>query len=441
MLFNSYSFLFYFLIPVLGIFYFISNKITLDTYKVKLWFIITVSILFYAQWDSIHLFLLLGSIVINYYFVKFILKKSIVNLFVIIILNLLPLLYFKYSNFLEFSNHSLVLPLAISFFTFQQIMFIVDTYKGKVKLDTFSEYMFFVLFFPQLIAGPIVHYNDMIGQVKNGAFKNNKIDNNSSNKLQAGFILFTIGLFSKVVIADNLVLESYNSWSDLFSYSFMIYFDFSGYASMAIGLALMFGIVLPINFNSPYKARNLIDFWRRWHITLSNFLKDHVYIPLGGNRYGLKIQVLALIATMVIGGIWHGAGWNFLIWGAFHGLGLALLHLVKGVKLPTIVSVILTFIYVSLLWVLFFSKDFSSAMELYKILFSVDGAGFVEFNYWLIFVGLIVWVMPNATQIIDLKKDDFQIKSWYSYVAGAMMFVSLKMMAQTPSMNFVYFNF
>jgi len=435
MLFNSYNFIFYFLIPVLGIFYIVGTRSKSSTYNIKLYFLILVSILFYMQWDIIHLLLLIGSIVTNYLFVKYFLKKNKLLLLGIIVLNLLPLLYFKYSTTLDITSHSLVLPLAISFYTFQQIMFIIDAYKKKLEVESFSHYLFFVLFFPQLIAGPIVHYNTLMDQIKTDRV----FDTYNSTKLKAGIVLFSIGLFSKIVIADNLVLSEYNSWSDLFSYSFMIYFDFSGYASMAIGLALMFGIVLPINFNSPYKARNLIDFWRRWHITLSSFLRDYIYIPLGGNRYGLSIQMMALMSTMVIGGIWHGAGWSFLLWGAFHGLGLALLHLFKNIKLPFLLAVLVTFIYVSLLWVFFLSEDLDAALALFKILFSFEG--FKEYNYWLLAVGFIVWIMPNATQIIALQKNDFGLKSWHGYLAGILFFVSLKMMAETPSLNFVYFNF
>ena len=435
MLFNSYNFIFYFLIPVLGIFYIVANIQKSSLYTIKLYFLIIVSLIFYSQWDIIHLILLVGSIVTNYFFVKYILSKNRYLFFFIILINLIPLFYFKYSTSLDLTSESLVLPLAISFYTFQQIMFIVDAYKEKVKIDTFSHYLFFVLFFPQLIAGPIIHYTTLINQIK----IDRVFDTYNTTKLQAGLVLFSIGLFSKVVIADNLVVDEYNSWSDLFSYSFMIYFDFSGYASMAIGLALMFGIVLPINFNSPYKAKNLIEFWRRWHITLSTFLKDYIYIPLGGNRYGLKIQIIALMTTMVVGGIWHGAGWNFLFWGAFHGLGLVILHLFKNYEIPSIFGVICTFLYVSLLWVFFFTPDLSSALALYKILFSLEGLQ--EHNYWLVVVGFLVWVMPNATQIISLDKNDFALKPWHGYMAGFLFFVSLKMMAETPALNFVYFNF
>ena len=355
-------------------------------------------------------------------------------LFIAISLNILLLGYFKYSSFLNLNNDSMVLPLAISFFTFQQIAYLVDIYRGKIVLESFDRYLFFVMFFPQLIAGPIVHYNDIMRQVNQ-----NSLANFNSTKFNAGIILFSMGLFSKVVLADNLIKENYESWSDIFSYSFMIYFDFSGYANMAIGLALMFGIVLPINFNSPYKARNLIEFWRRWHITLSNFLKEHIYIPLGGNKFGKKQQIIALMTTMIIGGIWHGAGWNFLLWGAMHGIGLVIVHSFN-IKFFRFFSIFLTFLYVSLLWVLFFSSNIDEAFKTYKILFE-----FKEFNrldtIWLLGCAIIIWIMPNSMEIIDMKRRDFGIKNWYAYFSAILFFISLKVMMESPSISFVYFNF
>ena len=227
----------------------------------------------------------------------------------------------------------------------------------------------------------------------------------------------------------------------------MIYFDFSGYASMAIGLALIFGIILPINFNSPYKSKNIIEFWRNWHITLSNFLKEHIYIPLGGNRYGIKKQTFALLTTMVLGGIWHGYGLTFLLWGFFHGVALVVLNIIKKYNLINIpsniftntIKITLTFLYVSLLWVLFFSSDIHSAIDIYKGLFYADA--FKNFNYWLIAVAILVFFTPNSTQIINLKEKAFAMKSYYGYLTGILLFVSLKFMAETPSMKFVYFNF
>lgn len=429
MLFNSYQFIFLFLLPLLAVAYYTPSRYILALF-------ILSSIVFYAQWDLLHLSLLVSSILLNYtlsHYLSGSYKKPI--LFIAIVLNLTPLIFFKYSIFLTISNHSFVLPLAISFYTFGQITFLVDVYRKKISAATFGDYLFFTLFFPHLIAGPIIHYNDIISQVKQGY-----LANFDTAKLKAGLFFFSVGLFSKVVLADSLIKEHYLNWLDILSYSFMIYFDFSGYANMAIGLALMFGIVLPINFNSPYKARNIIDFWRRWHITLSNFLRDHIYIPLGGSKKGISNQIFALLLTMTIGGIWHGAGWQFLLWGFMHGAALAFVHIINF-KLPKPISVILTFTYVTLLWVLFFSPSLSEALMLYKSLFSFEA--FIvqkEQLYLLLLCAFIVWVLPNTSQLISLD-GNIVVKDYYAYIAGVLFFISLKFMALIPASTFVYFNF
>ena len=430
MLFNTYSFIFLFLLPTISIFYLIQ-----DRYKVAFWFVIIVSFIFYIQWSIKDLIILLTSILINYSFAYMINRyRKKLFLYLAILFNISLLGYFKYSGLLHLTDKNIVLPLAISFFTFQQISYIVDIYKKKIVFESFERYLFFVSFFPQLIAGPIVHYNYMMDQV-------NRSWSISFESLKKGIVYFSIGLFSKVVLADNLAIDSYDSWSGIFSYSFMIYFDFSGYASMAIGLALMFNIVLPQNFNSPYKARNLVDFWRRWHITLSLFLKDHIYIPLGGNRYGILVQGFALFITMLLGGLWHGAGWGFVLWGAMHGIGLIIVHITK-ITLSKYIAITLTFIYVTLLWVLFFSSDISSAIDLYKKLFLFDNFGGDTKQYiMLFFSSIIVFVLPNISQLIKPEAKDTKLPSYWGYIAGGMFFISLKFMANTPSNSFVYFNF
>ncbi len=444
MLFNTYEFIFIFLIPVVILYSFIPVK-----YKIK--YLIFFSIVFYAQWDLIHLFILCSSIIFNYFlFAKGIQVENISKKIFLILgisANIVILGYFKYSGFLNLTEENIVLPLAISFFTFQQIAYLVDIYRKKIEIESFERYSFFVLFFPQLVAGPIMHYKDILSQID----LKKHIDF-SIEYIKAGLILFSIGLFKKVVIADSLTLylnsNSLDKWMELFAYSFMIYFDFSGYADMAIGLALMFGIKLHINFLSPYKSRNLIEFWRKWHITLSKFLKDHLYIPLGGNKYGLKIQMFSLMTTMVLGGIWHGAGWNFLLWGAMHGLGLVFLHLIKSIFnikfiFPKYLSIIFTFLFVSLLWV-FFRMDFSQSIIFFKSLleFNFSNTTIYQVSTWLIIsCFFIVWFLPNSMQLIDLEKEDFGLKKWYIFFSALIMFISLKFMASTPSLSFVYFNF
>ena len=249
--------------------------------------------------------------------------------------------YFKYADFfIENFNYlldtgvgllHLALPLAISFFTFQQIAYLVDSYRGETKEYDFLNYANFVTFFPQLIAGPIVHHSEMMPQF---ATASNKVKRYSN--IATGLFIFSIGLFKKVIIADTFaiwattgfdhaqVLNMAEAWVTSLSYTFQLYFDFSGYTDMAIGAALLFNIKLPINFNSPYKATSIQDFWRRWHITLSRFLREYIYIPLGGNRKGEFRTCCSLMATFLIGGIWHGAGWTFLFWGFLHGIAIVI---------------------------------------------------------------------------------------------------------------------
>jgi len=296
MLFNSYVFIFVFLPLTVGVFYLIR-----PVYRVG--FLSMASLVFYAQWSVEATMLLLSSILANYLFACILPKLQHKKLFLALVIgiNLVPLVYFKYSVFLHFSTQSLILPLAISFYTFQQIAFLVDLYKEKIKQHTFGEYLFFVLFFPQLIAGPIVHYAQIIAQVRAGALARIQWQ-----YVEAGIVLFSIGLFKKTVLADTFLplataafshtetLTTFAAWMGLMAYTLGIYFDFSGYTDMAIGLGLFFGLRLPINFDSPYKAVSIVDFWRRWHITLSHFLRDYVYIPLGGNIKGKYTEVLNL---------------------------------------------------------------------------------------------------------------------------------------------------
>lgn len=263
-----------------------------------------------------------------------------------ILANLALLGYYKYANFfIENTNWlfetgvnlgDIVLPLAISFFTFQQIAYLADAYKGEAKEYSFLHYTLFVTFFPQLIAGPIVHHREILPQFTNASLAALRSEN-----LAIGGTMFIFGLFKKVVLADGVSVfvapvfgaaeagvpvPFIEAWIGVTAYTLQLYFDFSGYSDMAIGLARMFGIRLPLNFNSPYKSASIIDFWRRWHMTLSRFLRDYVYIPLGGNRNGEARRMGYLMTTMLLGGLWHGAGWTFVMWGGLHGLYLMVNH-------------------------------------------------------------------------------------------------------------------
>src|SRR5258708_3307685 len=306
------------------------------------------SLVFYGAWRPVYLLLLLASVAVNFALglrMEDPLRCRAVGTFGVA-LNLAVLCYFKYTNFifdalntmtgapLPFFN--IVLPLGISFFTFQQIAYLVDVMRGaKVERDIVS-YTLFVSFFPHLIAGPLVHHAEMIPQFKRGR------TGRSAVLAARGLAIFAAGLFKKVGIADNLAqfvspvfahldagggITTSWAWLATLAYSLQIYFDFSGYSDMAVGLALLFGIRLPVNFRSPYQATSIIEFWRRWHITLSRFLRDYLYIPLGGNRLGERRRYINLLVTMLLGGLWHGAGWNFLVWGGLHGIYLCINHL------------------------------------------------------------------------------------------------------------------
>ena len=297
-----------------------------------------------------------------------------------IITNILLLGYFKYSDFFisntnilfntDYNLLYLALPLAISFFTFQQIAYITDSYKGRISEYNFMNYALFVTFFPQLIAGPIVHHREMMPQFD--ALKNNGINYENIAK---GIFIFSIGLFKKVVIADTFaswanygfadpyILNLLEAWVASLSFGFQLYFDFSGYTDMAIGLALLFNIKLPVNFRSPYKALDIQDFWRRWHITLSHFLRDYISLPLKRRKVTLHANILL---TFLISGIWHGAGWTFIIWGFLHGMALVILDIWKkfGFKLPIIFAWLITFMFLNVTRIFFRADNASEALHI-----------------------------------------------------------------------------
>jgi D-alanyl-lipoteichoic acid acyltransferase DltB (MBOAT superfamily) len=347
MLFSSYAFLFQFL-PATVLAFAAARR---HSPRAGIMVLAGASLFFYGAWRPVYLLLFIASIGISFGLglrMEDPLRRRAIGTFGVA-LNLAALCYFKYTNFvfdslnmltgapLPFAN--IVLPLGISFFTFQQIAYLVDVMRGaKIERDIVS-YTLFVSFFPHLIAGPLVHHAEMIPQFRRGR------SGRSAVLAARGLAIFAAGLFKKVVIADNLAqfvspvfahldagggVTTPWAWLATLAYSLQIYFDFSGYSDMAIGLALLFGIRLPVNFRSPYQATSIIEFWRRWHITLSRFLRDYLYIPLGGNRFGEQRRYLNLLLTMLLGGLWHGAGWNFLVWGGLHGIYLCINHLWHG---------------------------------------------------------------------------------------------------------------
>jgi len=310
-----------------------------------------------------------------------------------------------------------VLPLGISFYTFQQIAYQVDVYQRKANSASLLDYALFVSFFPQLIAGPIVHHREMMPQ-----FASRLLGTRVFRNVAIGLSIFALGLFKKVCIADqlapnvNLIFEQaaagatvdfYSAWCAAIGYAMQLYFDFSGYSDMAIGLARLFGIKLPLNFFSPYKAVDMIDFWRRWHMTLSRFLRDYVYIPLGGNRHGEITRYRNIFLTMLLGGIWHGAGWTFVVWGAYHGLLIMINHAIgslrprldgDGIALPTLAK-LATFLLVTIGWVPFRADDMPTAMSILGSMFG--GEGFSLPRMLQVHLGALVHVQASQLGVGD----------------------------------------
>lgn len=400
MLFNSFEFILVFL-PITFIVYFILNKQRLVAAG-KVW-IVFASLFFYSWWDIKYLPLILISLFVNYAIGSSFkndpnspnLKRKVSEKAVLIfgvVINLALLGYFKYADFFikntntllgtNFDLLHLVLPLAISFFTFQQIAYLVDAYKGEANEYDFMNYSVFVTFFPQLIAGPIVHHKEMMPQFFN---LRTKIIN--PKNLALGLFLFSIGLGKKVIIADTFAtwsnagyamsntLSFFDAWLTSLSYTAQLYFDFSGYTDMALGLGYMFNITLPQNFNSPYKASSIQDFWRRWHMTLSRFLRDYIYIPLGGNRCPEAKVNCNLFSTFLIGGLWHGASWTFVAWGALHGLAMCIQRWWKklGINMHKALACFITFNFINLTWVFFRATSWQNAFNVLNSMFGMNG--------------------------------------------------------------------
>jgi alginate O-acetyltransferase complex protein AlgI len=415
MLFNSYLFIFLFLPIVLIVYIYLRRKSSIW----PIMWIVFASLIYYGWWKPEFLLLLLGSIGINLIFGKIILNKKITQsksrivLITGIIFNLSLLGYFKYAGFfvsninelfsVGLPNPSIILPIGISFITFQKIAFLVDAHKGLVRNFSILNYMFFVTFFPQLIAGPIVHHAEVMPQLSSATRRNLNTD------FAIGMSIFIVGLFKKIIIADTLavyadagyamikggnVMDTASAWITVVAYALQLYFDFSGYSDMAIGLGRMFGIKLPLNFYSPYKAHSIIDFWRRWHMTLSRFLRDYLYFPLGGNRHGGVRRYLNLAIVMLLGGLWHGANWTFAVWGGVHGLLLTLNHAWR--KLPftqhrlyrsrpvRVFAIAITFMLITLAWIPFRAENLSQTSTMLSYLFPHfnNPLGFKSFVYF-----------------------------------------------------------
>lgn len=488
MLFNDTNFIFIFL-PLVFILYYFLNSFRL-IYLSKIWLIVA-SLYFYAYWNISYLPLIFISMLFNYNFGLFLrrttqsARKKRILIFAITT-NVLALCYYKYVDFfitnlnLIFSWHlptiQPVLPLAISFYTFQQIAYLVDNYKNQIHESSVIDYFLFITFFPHLIAGPITHHKEMMSQ-----FSSKRVTFFDFNNSTLAMFIFSIGLFKKLYIADSFAvwgnmgfdnvqhLHFIDAWLTSLSYSFQLYFDFSGYSDMAIGAALLFNIRLPVNFNSPYKAINIQDFWRRWHITLSRWLRDYIYIPLGGNRFGSFRTYFNLFLTFLIGGIWHGANWTFIVWGAMHGVAL-LVHRIwqsYNFKAPIPLAWLLTFLFVNAAWVVFRANDINSALHILKVMFYhpdlTEGVFHVNWQLSDVMASFYNLLQPNVLLHIILFSvvsfcgvNSMQIGGLIKYsgkyqFANTMMFLVLLsfftsinlyyLLVSSGEIEFLYFNF
>ncbi len=518
MLFNSYIFLLFFLPVVLCGYWILCRGGRTDA--TVIWLVLC-SLFFYGWWYPPYLALLIGSILVNYQIGRMLTRRAASEqhqsrrfpglvLFGGVSINLFAIGYFKYADFVmlnvgwlwnaSFDSLKIALPLAISFFTFQQIAYLVDCYRGATEKIGIARYFLFVTFFPQLIAGPIVLQRDVIPQFELLGRNLPKL-----SSAFAGLMFFSIGLFKKVVIADHLAtyadlafgtvnsvaaeISLIEAWAATLTYSLQLYFDFSGYSDMAVGLGLIFGIRLPFNFYSPYKSTSIIEFWRRWHMTLSRFLRECLYIPLGGNQKGLSRRHVNLMIVMLLGGLWHGAGWTFIIWGGLHGIMLVINHMWRAVgrgvakdhgeaRYPVItrgICMILTFAAVSAAWVVFRADSLDAAMRLYAGLFGMNGiilppimetmlngtpilsgASFVSFGptpllkleavLWIAVLLPIVWLAPNTQQLVERQWSSTWRSGWtgtYRIAVGAAAGVALGLAIAGigGSTQFLYFQF
>ncbi len=478
MLFNSHAFIFLFL-PIAVIGYFLLGRFS-NLFPV-VWLALA-SLAFYSVSNWQFVALLLASIAFNYLIGLLLITSRLRNRlrFAALTLgvagDLLVLGYFKYAGFLAANLDALfsagltvhvLLPVGISFYTFTQIAFLVDAYRGKVAGYRLPHYALFVTYFPHLIAGPILHHKDMIPQ-----FERAEAKRPDAHLILCGLIIFAIGLFKKTCLADGIqpfvalafgstVPSFAQAWIGALAYTFQLYFDFSGYSDMAIGISLMFGVFLPLNFNSPYKATNIVDFWRRWHMTLSQFLRDYLYIPLGGNRRGPVLRYVNLMIAMALGGLWHGAAWTFVIWGVLHGLYLCINHAWNNygpaigpryAPVATLAAFVLTFLSVVVAWVFFRADGLASALS---ILSNMASPAHIDLSYREMLAAamvgayaLLAWFAPNTQAIMGYDHDNRTvgeaISAWpqrRSFIYASAALLAFAILGIQQHSEFIYFRF
>lgn len=457
------------------------------------------SLFFYGYWMPSLTLLLVASMVVNFWVGGRIVDASQPEsrsrarqwLALGIVFNLGLLGYFKYANFFVDNVNALLgtdwrlgrilLPIGISFYSFTQIAFLVDSYEGKVREVNPVHYGLFVTYFPHLIAGPVLHHSQMMPQFADPAIYRPRAEN-----IASGLVMLTIGLFKKVVLADGIapyadavfnptvpsgVLSPSEAWLGAVAYTLQLYFDFSGYSDMAVGLSRLFNVQLPFNFNSPYQARNISDFWRRWHISLSTFLRDYLYIPLGGNRGGPVRRYVNLAATMVLGGLWHGASWSFVVWGALHGIYLMINHGFRALLGETRrnrwdaspiyggLSWALTLVAVVLAWVFFRAETLAGATQIIHAMFDWGGIGQPNAAHfwnqglrpqtgalWCLVLGLAALFAPNSNRVVQWLADRFaQPTAFRSASTGAALSLVAMLLLVNATRStvsaFIYFNF
>ena len=435
MLFHSPFFLFLFL-PVILSLYFLTSKYSKSAYE---YILVFAGIFFYAYWDIFLSPIIIGSIIFNYYFSKKIKEipddKSKRKLLIIaIIFNIIWLAIFKYTDFIiqnlnilfnsNIDQINLPFPLAISFVTFQTIAHLVDCYNGKIEKNNLVRYSLFIIFFPQLIAGPIVKYRHMMTQ-----FCDDNNRNFNFKNFNLGLIIILIGLFKKIFLADNLAfiveygftnsssLSFYESWLTSLCFTFQIYFDFSGYIDIATGIALLFNIKLPQNFDSPYKSTSIINFWQRWHITLSHFLTNYIYFPWAKSLKNVNFLNTMIITFLVfvIAGFWHGPSWLYVIFGSLHGLGLVVNHTFRrflNYRMNSLLACFFTFNYVNITFVFFRSKNIEDALNILKGMFGLNGYSYPDLSNFSIYIILILFLSVIITFVF--KNTNYLIENFNS---------------------------
>ncbi|HYF53890.1 MAG TPA: MBOAT family O-acyltransferase [Salinarimonas sp.] len=459
MLFNSYAFLLGFL-PAALLLHWLAERFR-PAWRLPV--LLALSFVFYGYWDPRFVPLLALSILVNWAVAEaFQGTRRTILIPLAVGFNLLLLGVFKYADFalglaallpgMSAPRLDIALPLGVSFFTFHHVMYLVDLKAGRAPRFDLVRYALYISFFPQVLAGPLVRWTELMHQLDERPYARP----DAAERFARGLMLLVVGLAKKVFVGDPLAtyvnpifqaaaagkaITVLEAWQATLGFTFQIYFDFSGYTDMALGIALMLGVVLPQNFDVPYRATSLQDFWRRWHMTLSRFLRDYLYVPLGGNRYGLPVQLWALFATMTLGGLWHGAGLTFVAWGVAHGVGLGVVVLWRraGLPMPAALGWALTFVFVMLTWVLFRATTFEAALAIYKGLFGFGDVAFGRGLKWrtLALAAALACLGPTSWALVHRLPP----RPWVALALGLLLGAVLLKLGDETNYEFIYFQF